>query len=117
VAEVVVAPDAKAGTLKALVAGADLLVVRAFLPADIFDGPHRLRGVVRHGVGLDMIPMASATAHGIPVANVPGSNAEAVAEHVIAGMLLVARQMHRMDRELREIDWATSRKQDRKSVV
>lgn len=110
VAQFVRAPDTKPETLNALVADADLLMVRAFLPADIFDRPNRLRGVVRHGVGLDMIPMDSATAHGIPVANVPGSNAEAVAEHAIAGMLLVARQIHRMDRELRALDWPASRK-------
>jgi D-3-phosphoglycerate dehydrogenase len=109
-ADIVRAPDAKPATLNALIRDADVLVVRAFLPADIFDQPNRLRGVVRHGVGLDMIPMESATAHGIPVANVPGSNAEAVAEHAIAGMLLVARQAHLMDRELRSSDWPTSRK-------
>lgn len=110
VAEIVRAPDAKPETLNAMVGDADLLMVRAFLPPDIFDRPHRLRGVVRHGVGLDMIPMESATKHGIPVANVPGSNAEAVAEHAIAGMLLVARQAHAMDRELRAVDWPTARK-------
>lgn len=110
VAEIVHAPDTKPETLNALVADADLLVVRAFLPPDIFERPNRLRGVVRHGVGLDMIPMDAATAHAIPVANVPGSNAEAVAEHALAGMLLVARQMHAMDRELRATDWPAARK-------
>ena len=110
VAEIVRAPDAKPATLNAMVGDADVLMVRAFLPPDIFDRPHRLRGVVRHGVGLDMIPMESATAHGIPVANVPGSNAEAVAEHALAGMLLMARGTHVMDRELRSKDWPTSRK-------
>lgn len=110
VAEIVRAPDAKPATLNAMVGDADILMVRAFLPPDIFDRPHRLRGVVRHGVGLDMIPMESATAHGIPVANVPGSNAEAVAEHALAGMLLIARGTHVMDRELRSKDWPASRK-------
>jgi len=109
-ADVATAPDSSAATLNKMVSGTDLLVVRAFLPPDIFDQPHRLRGVVRHGVGLDMIPMESATAHAIPVANVPGSNAEAVAEHAIAGMLLVARRIHAMDRDLRAIDWPTARK-------
>ena len=110
VADVSTASDASAATLKKVVPGTDLLVVRAFLPPDIFDAPNRLRGVVRHGVGLDMIPMDSATAHGIPVANVPGSNAEAVAEHAIAGMLLIARKTHAMDRDIRSSDWPTARK-------
>ena len=109
VAEIVRAPDAKPETLKAMVGDADILVVRAFLPPDIFEQPNRLRGVVRHGVGLDMIPMEAATAKGIPVANVPGSNAEAVAEYAVSGMLLIARQMHRMDRDLRAKDWPAAR--------
>ena len=65
-ADVVTAPDNLPATLNRMAADTDLLVVRAFLPADIFDGPNRLRGVVRHGVGLDMIPMESATAHAPP---------------------------------------------------
>lgn len=110
VAELVHAPDAKPATLNAMVGDADLLMVRSFLPPDIFDRPQRLRGVVRHGVGLDMIPMQAATARGIPVANVPGSNAEAVAEYAVSGMLLIARRMHALDRDLRAIDWPTARK-------
>ena len=109
-ADIVRAPDAQPATLNAMVGQADLLVVRAFLPPDIFDHPNRLRGVVRHGVGLDMIPMESATAHGIPVANVPGSNAEAVAEYAVTGMLLIARGVHLMDRDLRSTDWPIARK-------
>jgi D-3-phosphoglycerate dehydrogenase / 2-oxoglutarate reductase len=109
VAEIVRAPDAKPETLNAMVRDADILVVRAFLPKDIFEQPNRLRGVVRHGVGLDMIPMEAATAKGIPVANVPGSNAEAVAEFAVSGMLLIARQMHRIDRDLRDKDWPVAR--------
>ncbi len=110
VADVVEAPDPKPETLNAMAGDADVLMVRAFLPPDIFERPQRLRGVVRHGVGLDMIPMEAASAKGIPVANVPGSNAQAVAEYAIAGMLLVARRMHAMDRELRSIGWNVARK-------
>ncbi|HWH39770.1 MAG TPA: hydroxyacid dehydrogenase [Usitatibacter sp.] len=110
VAEVVTAPDTNPATLNRMVGDADLLMVRAFLPPDIFERPHRLRGVVRHGVGLDMIPMESATRHAIPVANVPGSNAEAVAEYTIAAMLLLARNHHAMDRDLRAKDWGPARK-------
>ena len=110
VADVVVAPDAKPETLCRMVADADVLVVRSHLPADTFARPHRLRGVVRHGVGLDMIPMEAATAQAIPVANVPAVNAEAVAEYCISGMLLLTRRMHRLDRDLRATDWSASRK-------
>ena len=42
-----------------------------------------------------MIPIAAATAHGVLVANVPGVNANAVAEHVLRSMLQLARRSAR----------------------
>ena len=59
--DVVEAPDAKPATLAALLAHADGLIVRAQLAPDVFDHAPRLRAVVRHGVGLDMIPVPAAT--------------------------------------------------------
>ena len=57
VCDVVVAPNTKAETLKELIADCDGLIVRCQLPQDIFDGAKKLRAVVRHGVGLDFIPV------------------------------------------------------------
>lgn len=108
-AEIVVAPDTGAETLKRMIGDADVLVVRTHLPADLLDRPHRLLGIVRHGTGLDMIPVEAATAQGVPVANVPGVNAEAVAEYCVGSFLALARQLHAMDRDLRAIGWSESR--------
>src|SRR3546814_2925956 len=47
--------------LYAEVQDAQGLIVRRQLPGDLFDQPNTLRGVVRHGVGLDFIPVDSAT--------------------------------------------------------
>src|SRR5688572_9773660 len=101
VAELVVAPDPGPDTLRAMVGDCDVLVVRTKLPDDLFERPHRLKGVVRHGAGVDLIPMESATKLVIPVANVPGVNAQTVAEHSIATMLMLARGTHRMDALMR----------------
>lgn len=109
VAEVVLAPDAHPETLRRLIADADVLVVRSALPADLLDHAPRLRGIVRHGVGVDMIPMAAANARRIPVANVPGSNHHAVAEHAIGGVSLLRRRTARMDALLRQAGWDVSR--------
>lgn len=109
VAEVVLAPDAQPDTLRRLVADADVLVVRSALPADLLDHAPRLRGIVRHGVGVDMIPMAAANARRIPVANVPGSNRHAVAEHAIGAIALLRRHTARMDALLRSAGWDSSR--------
>ena len=55
--EVVVAPDTKPETLKGLITNCDGLIVRCLLPQDIFEGAKQLKAVVRHGVGLDFIPV------------------------------------------------------------
>ena len=52
-ADVVLAPDAGAETLRRCIADADVLVVRSALPADLLDFAPRLRGIVRHGVGVE----------------------------------------------------------------
>ena len=109
VADVVIAPDTRHETLLEFVRDADALLVRAYLPANIFDVARRLRGVVRYAVGLDMIPMESATAKSIPVANVPGVNAVAVAEYCVSALTLLSRRLHRMNHALRTADWNTSR--------
>jgi len=109
VAEFVLAPDQKPETLRAMVGDCDVLVVRTKLPDDLFERPNRLKGVVRHGAGVDMIPMESATQLGIPVANVPGVNAQTVAEHAVTTMLMLARGTHRMDALLRTKGWETAR--------
>lgn len=111
VVEIAVAPDHDPRTLYRMIGDADLLVVRTHLPADLLDRPHRLLGIIRHGTGLDMIPMQAATAQAIPVANVPGANAQAVAEYCIASFLALARPLHGMDLDLRAAGWAEARVQ------
>jgi D-3-phosphoglycerate dehydrogenase len=90
--EVRVASDTSPGTLRRDAVGCDVVVVRAPLPEDIFDAAPSLVGAVRHGAGVDMIPIEAATARGVLVANVPGANALTVAEHVLASLLLLARR-------------------------
>lgn len=108
-ARIVVAPDTQADTVRRMVGDADYLLVRNQLPADLLDRPHRLQGIVRNGTGLDMIPVDAATAQSIPVANVPGANAQAVAEHCIGGMLELARRYGAMDTKLRAEGWVSAR--------
>ena len=109
IADVVVAPNPGAQTLYRMIGDADILLVRNLLPPDLFERPHRLRGVVRNGTGLDFIPVASATAQGIPVANVPGANAQAVAEYCIGSFLSLSRRFSAMDNALRSKGWDAAR--------
>lgn len=108
-AELVLAPDTSAETLRRLARDAAGIIVRAKLPDDIVDHAPRLKGMVRHGVGLDFIPVDAATAKGITVANLPGSNTNAVAEFAISALLSLRRPHARFDARLRTEGWTASR--------
>ncbi|ARP81957.1 hydroxyacid dehydrogenase [Bordetella genomosp. 8] len=108
-ATVRVAADPKPATLNAAAADAVGIIVRNPLPADIFEHAPHLKGVVRHGVGLDMIPMDAANRHRVPVANIPGANTAAVAEYCLAAMLHLRRRLAQVDGMLRTQGWAPSR--------
>ncbi|OZI18915.1 hydroxyacid dehydrogenase [Bordetella genomosp. 9] len=108
-ATVQVAPDAKPATLNAAAADAVGIIVRNPLPADIFDHAPHLKGVVRHGVGLDMIPMDAANRHRVPVANIPGANTASVVEYCLASILHLRRRLAQVDAMLRTQGWAPAR--------
>jgi D-3-phosphoglycerate dehydrogenase len=87
----------------------DAIIVRAPLPPAIFSGDHAIRAAIRHGAGLDMIPVEAATAAGVLVSNVPGANARTVAEAVMFSCLALARRYRLMDRDLRGKGWLAGR--------
>ena len=89
--------------------GADVLIVRAPIPAAYFAQAKGLRAAVRHGAGLDMIPLQAATDAGVLVANVPGANASTVAEHVIFAAIGLLRQFRAMEAALRGSGWNAGR--------
>lgn len=104
--ELVIAENDRPETLRGAVADADALIVRVRLPDDIFDHAPQLKACVRHGVGLDFIPVAAATRAGIPVANVPDANTQGVVEHVLAVILAMARRLDALSLGLKAGDWA-----------
>lgn len=108
-ADVRVAPAPDAQSLIRCAVDADVIIVRAPLPAAAMAGAPRLRGVIRHGAGLDMIPIEAASKLGLAVANVPGVNAVSVAEYVIGQMLALTHRLHRIDRTLRSQGWQPAR--------
>lgn len=107
--EPVLAPDTAAATFARLADDVHGILVRNQLPPDICDHAPLLRAIVRHGVGLDMIPVTAATARGIPVANLPGSNSRAVAEYCLAALFHLRRGLAPMDARLRTQGWAAAR--------
>ncbi|MDX8437365.1 hydroxyacid dehydrogenase [Mesorhizobium abyssinicae] len=105
----VVASALDGRTLAAEAKDADIVIVRAPLPAELFDGAAKLRAAIRHGAGLDMIPVEAATAAGVLVANVPAVNARSVAEHVMFVTLALLRRFRMVDRDLRAKGWLAGR--------
>ncbi|MGB5556392.1 MAG: NAD(P)-dependent oxidoreductase [Paracoccaceae bacterium] len=99
------APDA----ILAESAGAGIIVVRAPIPAEVITREAGLMALIRHGAGLDMIPVAEATKAGVLVANVPGANAQTVAEHVIWSSMALLRQYPRVALDFRASGWQTAR--------
>ncbi|CAL9658305.1 phosphoglycerate dehydrogenase [Streptomyces sp. enrichment culture] len=63
------------------------------LTAEVLSAAPRLRAVVRTGVGYDSIDIAAAGRLGITVSNLPGINANAVAEYTLGLLLTVARRL------------------------
>ena len=75
----------------------------------VFEACPRLRMISVWGTGVDNIDLAAAGRHGVAVANIPGVNADAVAEHTFALILAVARKITEADRELRAGRWSKMR--------
>lgn len=65
----------------------------------------RLKVVARHGVGIDDVDLAAAAERGIVVARAPGSNTQAVAEHTLAMILALAKDLHTLSASLAEGGW------------
>jgi D-3-phosphoglycerate dehydrogenase / 2-oxoglutarate reductase len=63
------------------------------ITAEALEGNRRLKAIVRAGVGTDNIDKDAATRHGIVVMNTPGGNTLSTAEHTIALMLALSRNI------------------------
>lgn len=78
--------------LVAILDGIDAaLIANEPMSADVLRAASTLRVIVRTGVGYDSVDVEAATECGITVSNLPGINANAVAEYTIALLLAAAR--------------------------
>lgn len=68
----------------------------------------RLRVIARTGVGYDAVDLAEATARGIVVAIVPGTNQESVAEQAFGLLLALTRNIVNNDRTIHDGGWDRS---------
>ncbi len=109
-AEVVRAPEGSAATVRKLAADADGVIIRSKLPDDIFEAAPRVRAVTIHGTGIDLVPLAAASAKGVLVANLPGENAQSVAEYCVLAMLMLARNIATINAAMHTHPWDEARR-------
>jgi D-3-phosphoglycerate dehydrogenase / 2-oxoglutarate reductase len=79
------------------------------LDAELIDRAGRLRAVGRAGVGVDNVDVESATKRGIVVANAPQSNVITAAEHTMALLLALARNVPQAHASLTSGKWERSK--------
>jgi D-3-phosphoglycerate dehydrogenase len=94
-----VAVDIKTGLtpaeLRGIIADYDGLAIRSStkVTRELLDAAPNLKVVGRAGIGVDNVDVKSATARGVVVMNTPYGNAITTAEHAIAMMFAMARQI------------------------
>jgi D-3-phosphoglycerate dehydrogenase / 2-oxoglutarate reductase len=79
------------------------------LTADLIERADRLRVIGRAGVGVDNVDVPAATKRGIVVANAPQSNVVTAAEHTMALLLALARNIPQADASLHAGRWDRSK--------
>jgi len=89
----------------------DGIVIRSAtkLTAELIERAGRLKVIGRAGIGIDNVDLAAATKRGVIVANAPESNAIAAAEHTIALMLALCRNVPQAHASLVSGRWERSR--------
>ena len=93
--------------LKAIIGDYDALIVRSQtqVVAEAIESGKNLKVIGRAGVGTDNIDVDAATRKGIVVVNAPTGNIIATAEHTIALMLALARNIPQANSRLKSGKW------------
>ena len=105
--DVTVEPGLNPEDLKAKIGDYDALVVRSQtkVGAEIIERGEKLKVIGRAGVGTDNIDVDAATRKGIVVVNAPTANTVSAAEHTIALMLALARNVPEANNQLKSGKW------------
>ena len=72
---------------------------------EVILGLRNCRAIVRNGVGYDTVDLDVATERGIAVCNIPDYGTEEVADHAVALVLALYRQLFPLDAEAKGLGW------------
>ena len=97
--------------LRDAIGGYDAILIRSAtkLTADLIERAERLKVIGRAGTGVDNVDIEAATRRGIIVANAPESNSIAAAEHTLALILALYRDVPQAHSSLTSGHWDRSR--------
>ena len=103
--------DTEGFDLEARIGDYDGILIRSAtqLDADLIAKATNLKAVGRAGVGVDNVDVDAATRRGIVVANAPQSNVVTAAEHTMAMLLAMARNIPQANQSLVEGRWDRSK--------
>jgi len=105
--EVLVETRKSEDELASLASDVDGIIVRSSsrITPKILESAPGLKLIGRAGVGVDNIDVPAATARGVVVMNTPFGNTTSAAEHSVAMLLALARNIPRADQKLRGGEW------------
>jgi len=85
---------------------ADALIVRTGkIPGEVIKASPNLKVIAKHGIGVDTIDVNTANELKIPVLVTASANYQSVAEHTLALMFALAKDIPRLDNRLRQGFW------------
>lgn len=113
--EVDVQTDLSPEELKGVIGAYDALVIRSAtkVTKDLLEAADNLKVIGRAGIGLDNVDIPAATHHGVAVMNTPGGNVVTTAEHSIAMMMALTRNIPRGTATLKDGRWEKKKLQGR----
>ncbi|MGI5823267.1 MAG: phosphoglycerate dehydrogenase [Dethiobacteria bacterium] len=111
IAQVDVKKDLSPQEIVGIIGDYDALLVRSGtqVTADVIDAGKKLKVIGRAGVGVDNIDVGKATEQGILVLNAPDGNTISAAEHTMALMLALARNVQPASSSLKAGQWQRSK--------
>ena len=105
--EVINRPGLSVEELTEVITDVDGIVIRSAtkLTAEVLAAAKALKAVARAGAGVDNVDLEAASRQGIIVMNTPGRNSVSAAEHAIAMLFALARNIPAADASMKQSRW------------